>query len=182
MRASFELTPEDVLALWEFHQRSSQTIRRQQIGCLAGALAVLMFLPALILLTTKDFLSDTALAIWPLLIAPLLFLVTAMPYLRWRTRRMFVRLLSEGQNKEAYGHCELEVGVAGLTETRSSGSTSRNWSCVERIVSTPSHLFVYTSSIEAYIIPRRAFSTDSDFQAFIDIIAKHSGVSVKACT
>jgi hypothetical protein len=89
------------------------------------------------------------------------------------------RLLSEGQNNGFYGECELEAGDQALTETRPSGSTIRNWTSVERVVTTPAHLFVYTSGIEAYVVPRRAFPTESQFKAFVDLISKHSGVEVQ---
>lgn len=179
MKATYELTHDDLAAFIEYHQRSSPTARRQRIGCLGVALCALMILPVGILLTTDKPVLETAMDIWPLLLGPLLFAILAVPYIRWRTRQMSNRLLSEGQNKEFYGRCELEAGADALTETRPSGSTIRNWTSVERIAATPSHLFVYTSGIEAYVVPRRAFSTESEFRAFVDTIAEHSGVGVQ---
>ena len=41
---------------------------------------------------------------------------------------------------------------------------------------TPSHLFVYTSGIEAYVVPRRAFPDEATFSTFVDAIAERSGV------
>ncbi len=66
-----------------------------------------------------------------------------------------------------------------MKATRPSGSTIRSWSSVARVVATPSHLFVYTSGIEAYVIPRRAFPTASEFNAFVDVIRERSGVEVQ---
>jgi hypothetical protein len=66
----------------------------------------------------------------------------------------------------------------GLTETRPSGSTVRNWSSVERIAMTRDHLFVYTSGVEAYVVPRRAFSAESEFEDLANTIAEYSAVSV----
>ncbi len=181
MKATYELTRDDLAAFIDYHQRSSPAARRQKIGSLGVALCALMILPGGILLTTDKPVLETAVDIWPLLLGPILFAIFAIPYMRWRTRHMSNRLLSEGQNKEFYGRCELKVGADALTETRPSGSTIRNWTSVERVVATPSHLFVYTSGIEAYVVPRRAFSTESEFKAFVDKIAEHSGVEVQAC-
>lgn len=180
MKATYELTRDDLAALIEFHQRTSPAAKRQRTGCLAVAFCAMMILPAGILLTTDKPVFDTAIDIWPLLLGPLLFAIFAMPYIRWRTRQMSNRLLGEGQNKEFYGKCELEAGESTLTETRPSGSTSRNWTSVERVVTAPSHLFVYTSGIEAYVVPRRAFQNEADFKAFVDAIGKRSGVEVQA--
>lgn len=180
MKAAYELTRDDLAAFIEYHQRSSPAVRRQRTGCLAIAFCALMILPAGILLTTDKPLLETAVDIWPLLLGPTLFAIFAIPYIRWRTRQMSNRLLSEGQNKEFYGECELEAGQEALTETRPSGSTIRNWTSVERVVTTPSHLFVYTSGIEAYVVPRRAFQHETEFRAFVDVICERSGVEVQA--
>ncbi|QDT06543.1 hypothetical protein K227x_49530 [Rubripirellula lacrimiformis] len=179
MKTTYELTRDDLAAFIEFHQRTSPALRRQKIGCLVVAFFALMILPAGILLTTDKPVLETAIDIWPLLLGPILFGIFATPYIRWRTRQMSNRLLSEGQNKEFYGKCELEAGDEALTETRPSGSTIRNWTSVERIVTTPSHLFVYTSGIEAYVVPRRAFSTESEFDAFLGVITERSGMEVQ---
>jgi hypothetical protein len=181
MKVAFELTRDDLATFIDYHQRSSPVARKQKSGCLLVAIAAMLILPAGILLTTEKPILESAMDIWPLLLGPLLFAIIAVPYLRWRARTMSNRLLSEGQNKEFYGRCELELGADALTETRPSGSTIRNWTSVERIVVTPSHLFIYTSGIEAYVVPRSAFSTESEFKAFADSIAERTGVVVQAC-
>lgn len=178
MKASYDLTREDLAAFIEFHQRASPAARKQKIGCLVFGFAAMMVLPIGILVTSDKPRLETAMNIWPLILGPILFAILAIPYIRFRTRQMSNRLLSEGQDNGFYGACELHVGADELTETRPSGLTTRKWSSVERIVTTPKHLFVYTSGIEAYVVPRRAFSTETDFNALVDAIAKQSAVEV----
>lgn len=178
MKVSYELTRDDLAAFIEFHQHTSPTARRQKVGCLSVLFCAMMILPVGILLTTDEPVLETAIDIWPLLLGPILVGVLASPYIRLRTRQMSNRLLSEGKNNGFYGECELELGDDSLVETRPSGSTSRNWTSVERIVTTPSHLFVYTSGIEAYVVPRQAFSREPDFKSFVDLVAERSGVAV----
>ncbi|MFO7907337.1 MAG: YcxB family protein [Planctomycetota bacterium] len=180
MKATYELTRDDLAAFIEYHQRSSPAARRQRVGCLAFAFCAMMVLPVGILVTTDKPVVETAMDMWPLLLGPILFVMLAIPYVRLRTRQMSNRLLGEGQNKEFYGKCELNAGDDGLTETRPSGSTTRNWFSVERVVTTPSHLLIYTAGIEAYVVPRRAFSTESEFREFVNTIAARSGVEVQA--
>jgi len=180
MKVSYELTRDDLAVFIEFHQRTSPAARKQKIGCLVIAFAVMMVFPVGILLTTDKPRLEIAMNIWPLLLGPILFAVIANPYIRFRTRQMSNRLLSEGQNNGFYGKCELHVGADGLTETRPSGSTTRNWSSVERIVTTPHHLFVYTSGIEAYVVPRRAFDSDAEFNELASVIAEQSGVAIES--
>ncbi|MEX1231431.1 MAG: YcxB family protein [Planctomycetaceae bacterium] len=179
MNVSYELLPDDFAAFIEFHQQSSPVARRQRLGCFAIGLAALLVLPVGILLMTDKPRLEAAINIWPLLLGPILFAVFIVPYVRWRTRQMSRRLLTEGTNAGFYGACDLAIDSEGLTESRPSGSTSRKWTSVERIVTTPQHLFVYTSGIEAFVVPRRAFGTDSEFNAFADAIADKCGVAVE---
>ncbi|TVP96262.1 MAG: YcxB family protein [Planctomycetaceae bacterium] len=177
MKVNYELTREDLAAFVAHHQEASPAVRRQRFGALLIAFGALMILPVAILITRDGPLLETARAIWPLLLGPTLFAIFAPAYVRWRTRKITDRMLSEGQNKDFYGECELAADDLGLTETRPSGSTTRNWGSVERVVTTASHLFLYTSGIEAFVVPRRAFSTESQFQEFRDRIEELSGLA-----
>ena len=180
-KASYELFPDDLVALVEFHQRTSPAARRQQMGCFGIAFVALLLFQVGVLLTTDKPRLQTAIDIWPLFLGPLLFALFALfvgPHLRWPTRQLSRRLVSEGRNTGFYGQCELAIDTDGLTESRPSGSTIRNWSSVERIATTPTHMFVYTSGVEAFVVPRRAFATEAEFRDFAEAIARNSGVRV----
>ena len=84
MKADFEFIPDDLVAFTTVHNLRSPTIRKQRYGCLMGALVLLLALPGLILLTTDDPVLETAKAIWPLLLGPVLFALFIVPYSRWR--------------------------------------------------------------------------------------------------
>ena len=139
----------------------------------------LLVLPVGVLLSTDKPRLQVAMNIWPLFIGPVLFAVFAVPYINWRTRTAARRLLGEGRNEGFYGECEVILEPEGIRETRPSGSTTRNWSAVERVAVTPQHLFVYTSGIEAFVVPRRAFDTDADFSRFASAIAERSGSAIE---
>ena len=98
MKADFELTPDDLVAFTRNHNLRSPTIQKQRYGCLIGALALLLALPGLILLTTDDPVLETAKAIWPLLLGPVLFVLFIIPYSRWSLAAITKRMLAEGRN------------------------------------------------------------------------------------
>ncbi len=83
MKATYELTRDDLAAFIEYHQRSSPAARRQKSGCIVTAFCALMILPVGILLTTDKPVLETAASIWPLLLGPILFAVLGPPYIRW---------------------------------------------------------------------------------------------------
>ncbi len=177
MKADFELSPNDLIAFTTVHNLRSPTIRRQRYGCLIGALLLLSALPGLILLTTDKPVLETVKNIWPLLLGPVLFVLTVIPYTRWRLASITRRMLAEGQNSGCYGPCSLSIDPDGLRETKSTVESIRCWSAVEKVLVTDTHAFVYTSAIEAFLLPGRAFQAPGAFQQFIDELLERSGVA-----
>ena len=179
MKASYELTADDLMAFVQFHLAQSPNARRQRIGCSLIAFVVMLLLPGLILLTSEKPFLQTARDIWPLLLGPLLFLTFVFPYIKWRTGNLSKRMLSEGSNAGFYGECSLSLDADGIRESKTSGDTVRKWSAVEKIIVTQEYIFIYTSGIEAFVVPRRAFSSSTDFNAFVQHVADQSSVDIQ---
>jgi hypothetical protein len=180
LKADFELAAGDLVALTMAHNRRSPAMRRQRYGYLLGGFAVLSALPALTLLTSDEPAVETAAAIWPLLLGPVLFVLFFTPYLRWKSRRAIKRLFAEGQNTGRYGACSLAITPDGLREIQASGETRRSWNAVERLLIADDHAFIFTSAVEAFVLPRRAFATRERFQAFVNEIEKRASVTREA--
>ena len=177
MKADFDFTADDLVAFSTVHNKRSPTARRQRYGCLLVGLAMLLALPALILFTTDKPYVETAAAIWPLLLGPVLFVLSVTPYMKWKTKRIFEQMVAEGNNSGLFGECSLSIDPDGIREIKSSGETMRSWNGVEKLVVTDEHAFIYTSAIEAFVLPRRAFKNEERFQAFVDEIAKRANVA-----
>ena len=121
----------DLMAFAQFYHAQSPTARRERSGCLLIAFVAMLLLPGLILLTSEKPFFQTARDIWPLLLGPLLFLISAIPHIKWRTRNLSKRMLSEGQNAGFYyGDCSISLDANGLHESKASGDTVRKWSAV----------------------------------------------------
>lgn len=180
MNASYELTADDLAAFTVFHNATSPVVRRQRTGCLTVGVLLMLALPTLILTTSDKPIAETAKNIWPLLAGPVLFLLFIIPYSKWRIANLSQRLLREGTNAGFYGQCTLSLDDNGLKETKESGDTIRKWSAVERFVATQDHLFIYTSGIEAFVVPTLAFQTSEECLNFQEAISERSGVSVEA--
>ncbi|QDU10180.1 YcxB family protein [Gimesia aquarii] len=179
MNASYELTVDDLVAFNQFHNERSPTIRRQRTKSLVITFVVLLCLPGLILLTTDKPILGMALDIWPLILGPILFVILVSQSFKWGTRKLIKDMVIEGQNSQFYSNCSISFDDTGISESSSSGNTIRNWSAVQRIVVSNDHIFVYTSSLEAFIVPKRAFDTDDRFNAFLQSIVDQTGVTVE---
>lgn len=178
MKASYELTPDDYAAFGRFHISQSPALCNQGIGCIFGGALAMLLLPAVIVLTDEAPLQ-TALNIWPLLLGPLLFPLLAVPYLRWRTSSLMKKTMEEGFRGGSCGGCDLTLEADGIRESNPTGETTRSWSSVEKAAITPHHLFIYTSGIEAFVVPRRAFASDDAFEAFVQQVAERSHVQLQ---
>lgn len=55
----------------------------------------------------------------------------------------------------------------------SRGKTEVRWPAVPRIHVEQPRLFVYSTRRQAFVIPRRAFESDADFDAFIEAVKAH---------
>lgn len=176
MQVTYRLTPNDLATLIQFHNTQSPVVRRQRMGCLFIFLAAILVLPVGILIGSDEPLLETASAIWPLLLGPVLFAAIIIPYSKWKLRRITKRMLKEGRNPGFDGECTTTLQADGIHERRPSGINMRTWESVERIVTTPEHLFIYTSAIEAFVIPRRAFASDLEFANFVLEVSSRSGI------
>ena len=76
------------------------------------------------------------------------------------------------------GECDLKIEFDGLTERRASGELKRHWSAIDRLVKTNTHLFIYATGLIAFVLPKRAFTNDAEFNRFVKAIEDRSSVKV----
>ena len=176
MKADFELTSDDLVAFVTFYNVRSPIVRRQRIVCGTVGFLCLSALPALILLTTDKPRLETARAIWPLLLGPVLFAPLVILFFRRSLTRTARRLIAEGESGGYFGPCSLSIAPDGMVETKPNGESRRKWAAIMKIVVTGHHVFIYTSAVEAFILPRRAFDGDDQCQEFIRQVAERASV------
>ena len=105
----------------------------------------------------------------------LMLLLPVFVYVVTLTRA--IRVTAPGRAKVKHnfcGMCELRIELDGLTEIRSSGELKRNWSAIDRIVKTKTHLFIYATGMIAFVLPRRAFGDDVEFNRFVKAVQDRS--------
>ena len=176
MRASYDLTVDDLAAFVMFHHAKSPAARRQTTGCLTAAVALMLAIPTILLIFNRSSFQQAIGEIWPLFLFPVAFLALTIPFVKWRTAQMSQQLLREGQNTGFYGPHSLRLDEDGLHETKDAGETYRKWSAVERLIVTSTHLFIYTSGVEAFVVPLHAFSVDDSAEGFCQFISAQSGI------
>lgn len=177
LKVTYDLSVDDLAAFVFFHQRKSPAARRHTSGCLFPAAAIMLAIPTLALIFNKKPIVEAIADLWMLFLFPFLFLAFTFPILKWQTKRMSQHLLREGRSMGFYGPHSLLLNEDGLHETKDAGETFRKWSAVEKMIITPSHLFIYTSGVEAFVVPRTAFPGDQDSIYFCEYILKCSDLT-----
>lgn len=83
-------------------------------------------------------------------------------------RKIVERMYREGTNRGLFGRRTIELSPERIVETTEFGETVQNWNAVERIVQDANHVFIYVTAVSAFIVPRRAFLHDWDFDDFVE--------------
>ena len=172
MRIQFELGKEDLVAYNLYHHSHSPTTRGQKRkGSVNIVLLGLMFWVGPVILAGPS--KEHALALSPfLLIIPLGLAIFAW---RWPVmlRRNIERMISEGENRGLVGKKEVTITPVEITAAGDLTSVTVRWKAVERIEVAQDCAYLYFSALGAFIVPRRAFSSDAGFAAWVETARKY---------
>ncbi len=64
----------------------------------------------------------------------------------------------------------VHVDDEGITRTSPLGSLFRRWRGVTAVHRTDEYLFVSPTPVDAVIVPRRAFASDEEWDAFVEFV------------
>ena len=107
----------------------------------------------------------------PLLLASAYFLyraVSAKSHLMKGLRKQLSAMLASRNSSGIFGHTTIRLEDEGMTAERPGGSVFWRWWAVPdlELVANEGYLLMYVSSVEAWIVPARAFATDEHFELF----------------
>lgn len=71
-----------------------------------------------------------------------------------------------------FGTHRLSLDASGISETGPAAQHKHDWKGVERLCETSGHLFVLVAGGAAYVVPKRAFVTESKMTAFRSAFAE----------
>jgi len=76
-------------------------------------------------------------------------------------------MVGEGQNRALFSRHLVTISPESITDSGEFGQNSTPWRAVERAAHNGDYAFVYTSSLAALVVPRRAFTTPTEFEEFV---------------
>jgi hypothetical protein len=92
-----------------------------------------------------------------------------------RRRRSFARSISAAANAPAIGDRSLELSDSGIREYSATFDFSTRWRDLAFAALTPQHIFLVHPSMNAHIVPLRAFSSDEAAgDSFVSFVTSHA--------
>ena len=163
MRITFDTTLDDIHAFNTHYARTAalpQQSRKMVRGALTLTLASLMF--------ALGVAFHLPTAFW---------IINALVLFAWwqfyprrveaMARRSTQKLYAEGRNAGMLGPTTVTIEPEWLSEASSEREVRTRWRSVERMDETPDYVFLYVTGFSAVIVPRRAFVSPADQDAFL---------------
>lgn len=180
MEVEYNLAEDDMVAFNEYHLRTSPATRRWR--SVKAFFVLVLFVLGIVIFTSaraafargEDLPSYLVLLFLAFVI--LLFLVVQRPH---RGIRKAVRkMLKQGRDRDSSSRLRVALDKLAIRVVGELTETTTKWPAVEKVVSTQDHLFIYTGSAAALIIPRRAFSEEWQFQGFVETAKQYHQAAV----
>jgi hypothetical protein len=181
MEIEYELTPEDLMALQRHVRQHRPKVRRNPL--VASAIWIGVFLGCLILFYVRDvFELPLVDYFFPLLLGvgagALLTLIGLTLYGKQMARNATQRLLQAGRNAEkALGWRRIVIDAQGVYNASKLFSTTYQWRGIDEVATTGAHVFLYFTTMAAFIVPRRAFPNERAFEDFVDAARRYHGAA-----
>jgi hypothetical protein len=94
-------------------------------------------------------------------------------YLTYAIASSARRLYSEGSNRGLLDPTTLSLTPAAIETDTGLSANRRAWELVQEVDVAPEHIFFWTGSAEASIVPTRAFATDAEREEFIRLAKEY---------
>jgi hypothetical protein len=170
-QVEYEFTADDFVQFNLHHNRHSPEIRRRFLVAwitIPVVMWTLFLLLPLVLRRDEQTYWQGIVAIGWYFVMPLFFLA----YYPWAARRRVTGLihgmLKEGANRSLLGPRSITIDASGITSKSAVSTNSQSWGAVNRVVRTEESGYIYTSSVSAVVIPRRAFDSQTAFDEFLN--------------
>jgi hypothetical protein len=81
--------------------------------------------------------------------------------------------LKEGNNETMFGPQRVAISPEGLLASNKTIESKIAWAAVQQIAEAEKHLFLFTSAMNAIVIPKTAFKSDEAKQEFVRLVESY---------
>ncbi len=166
MTVTYVVTADDVVAFNLYHLQHAPGMRRY-LGWTRFGAASLAVISVWSLVAYLQYNSRSILALALAIIAgAIVYRMTPALMLR-ATPRTVRRMLRDEANRGMIGAQQITLAPDALIFRSELGECRYAWETIERIATTPEHIFIYVTPITALIVPARALSA-AERDAFVE--------------
>ena len=170
MEIEFKLSEEDYINFNVDHTKKSPTMRKNVTFIRILGPVVFLIAPFVIIS-----FSEIPLWYWITLfgIASILWLIYYPRHFDWDMRRKMKKMLQEGNNENLFKEIKIILTKEGIIQKNKTGESFTKWDDVDSVDETDDYIYIYNSSISAFIIPKRAFKDENARKEFFAEILEH---------
>ena len=165
MTISYNLTRDDKLQFVLYYLKHSPSCRKSR-----GRYIAFIFLVSLIVSIIQLRDSNLPTIVVSMIIFGLLTFVVAPIYYDWMAKRRINIMLKEDKNASFLTPTTLNIEQDGLYIDQDKVIATIKWNGIEKIDTTASHIFLYTSAANAITIPNAAFESVAEREKFLDMV------------
>lgn len=171
MELNFDQTVEDVIAFNLFQMAHSPKSRHQSLRWrILVSIVFALFVSGTAWFTYRAF-DPLWLGIG--MLAGLIFFLVYPWFYRQADAETLRKWLEAGKDDAMFGAQTVVVSQEGLITRDRAGESMTKWAAVQNVAQSEKHLFVYTSSARAIIVPKRAFASEHDLEEFTRLVDKY---------
>ncbi|GIN73916.1 hypothetical protein J14TS2_43910 [Bacillus sp. J14TS2] len=164
MEITYNLTEEEYLRFNLFHVKNSNSVKR--------ALNIQRFLiPVLFIVCSYFFSKTTDMSLFwlfiPFLLISILWVIFYPKYFYRFVIRNTKKLIREGKNEGLLGEHRMTLSEEGIVDTTPNKETKVTWSGIQSLKEDEQAIYLYNSSVSAYILPKKDLHNVEETKAFI---------------
>jgi hypothetical protein len=174
MEIEYDLDIEDMvefnLYALSHHPQTRKRLKTERI--LTISFAILFMLLGIVMVLIDLTLTPIVLFIAALGFGIYCWFLFNANFFRRRIRKMLIKQYSKIPNDEIGRH-KLAISEEGLRESMDFGNSFVNWTAFDSIMQADNYLYFLLNPGKGYIVPKKAFANDTEFNLFADTARKY---------
>lgn len=161
MKIKYRVDISDIVAFNQFHLDTSPLVRKRR--------AMMLILVAIVYASIAFFMASSKHSVYNAVVFMIVYICFLVWYLRYGRKvnvKRIMKIYAGGKNTGIFGEHELELLPDGIREITSVNEHITKYEGIERVEATETHIFVFFSSLSAYVIPKAKVS-QGDLDAFV---------------
>lgn len=164
MEIKYNLTEEDYLKFNIFHIRHSDSAMKSlKMQRFATPIVYIIFAYIFSMIADIPFLY----AFIPFFVIGMMWAIFYPKYFFNRIARHTKKMVNEGKNEGLLGKHTMTFSDEGIVDVASNGETKVHWSGINEFKEDDSNLYLYNSSVSAYIIPKREITDVEEVRSYL---------------